>query len=179
MNTSLTNQSIFLVFVVLTFPPLREKCQNTEFFVVCIFLYLDWMQENTDQKKLSIWTLFTHCTRLLITSIHLPTCNFYLLICTTSVSIFLSISSTYSAIFIVTVRIKYGGKESSMPYWKILKFKYQVFIGVFNAVGKNINSSTLRTPWMLKVNFLYVSQEFFQNSQLLPFYTVRLSLVSW
>ena len=32
---------------------LREKCPNTEFFLVCIFL------ENTDQKKLRIWTLFT------------------------------------------------------------------------------------------------------------------------
>ena len=32
--------------------PLREKCPNTEFFLVRI-------QENTDQKKLRIWTLFT------------------------------------------------------------------------------------------------------------------------
>ena len=38
---------------------LREKCPNTEFFLVRIFLYLDWMQENTDQKKLHIWRLFT------------------------------------------------------------------------------------------------------------------------
>ena len=30
---------------------LREKCPNTEFFQVRIFLYLDWIQENTDQKK--------------------------------------------------------------------------------------------------------------------------------
>ena len=30
---------------------LREKCPNTEFFLVR-------MQENTDQKKLRIWTLF-------------------------------------------------------------------------------------------------------------------------
>ena len=34
-------------------PLLREKCPNTEFFLVRI-------QENTDQKKLRIWTLFTH-----------------------------------------------------------------------------------------------------------------------
>ena len=38
---------------------LREKCQNTEFFLVRIFLYLVQMQENVDQKKLRIWTLFT------------------------------------------------------------------------------------------------------------------------
>ena len=40
---------------------LREKCPNTEFFLVRIFLYSDWIQENMDQKKLRIWTLFTHC----------------------------------------------------------------------------------------------------------------------
>ena len=33
---------------------LREKCPNT-----CMFLYSDWIQENTDQKSLRIWTLFT------------------------------------------------------------------------------------------------------------------------
>ena len=33
---------------------LREKCPNTELFLVR-------MQENTDQKKLCIWTLFTQC----------------------------------------------------------------------------------------------------------------------
>ena len=27
---------------------LREKCPNTEFFLVCIFLYSDWIQENAD-----------------------------------------------------------------------------------------------------------------------------------
>ena len=37
---------------------LREKCINTEFFLVHIFLYSE-IQENTDQKKLCIWTLFT------------------------------------------------------------------------------------------------------------------------
>ena len=34
-----------------------EKCPNTEFFLVRIFLYLDWIQENKDQKKLRIWIL--------------------------------------------------------------------------------------------------------------------------
>ena len=38
---------------------LREKCPNTEFFVVCVFLYSVRIQENTDRKKLHIWTLFT------------------------------------------------------------------------------------------------------------------------
>ena len=33
---------------------LREKCPNTEFFMVRI-------QEKADQKKLRIWTLFTQC----------------------------------------------------------------------------------------------------------------------
>ena len=46
---------------------LLETCPNTEFFLVFIFLYLDWIrrldsvliQKNTDQKKLRICTLFT------------------------------------------------------------------------------------------------------------------------
>ena len=33
---------------------LREKCPNTEFFLLRIFLY-------SDQKKIRIWTLFTQC----------------------------------------------------------------------------------------------------------------------
>ena len=32
---------------------LREKYLNTEFFLICIFLYVD-------QKNLRIWTLFTY-----------------------------------------------------------------------------------------------------------------------
>ena len=41
--------------------PLRKKCPNMEFSLVRIFLYSDWTKENTDQKKLRIWTLFTQC----------------------------------------------------------------------------------------------------------------------
>ena len=33
---------------------LREKYPNTEFFLVRIFLYSDWIQENTEQKKLRL-----------------------------------------------------------------------------------------------------------------------------
>ena len=40
---------------------LHEKCPNREFFLFCIFPYLDWMRENTEHKKISIWTLFTQC----------------------------------------------------------------------------------------------------------------------
>ena len=55
--------------------PLREKCPNTEFFLVCIFRiwteYGHWLRktpcsvqirENIDQKKLSVWTFFAQCT---------------------------------------------------------------------------------------------------------------------
>ena len=35
-----------------------EKCPNTEFFLVRISPYSVRMSENTDQKKLHIWTLF-------------------------------------------------------------------------------------------------------------------------
>ena len=37
----------------------RSFQQNTEFFLVRIFLYSVRIQENTDQKKLRIWTIFT------------------------------------------------------------------------------------------------------------------------
>ena len=37
---------------------LSEKCPNTEFFLVRIFLYSNWIQEITEQKKLRIWTFF-------------------------------------------------------------------------------------------------------------------------
>ena len=33
---------------------LSEKCPNTEFFVFRIFLYSEWIQENTEQRKLRI-----------------------------------------------------------------------------------------------------------------------------
>ena len=38
---------------------LGEKCPNKEFFLVSIFLYSIRIQENTDKKKLRIWTRFT------------------------------------------------------------------------------------------------------------------------
>ena len=47
--------------VVLMLISLREKSPNTDFFLVRIFLYSVRIQENTDQKKLHIWTLFTQC----------------------------------------------------------------------------------------------------------------------
>ena len=48
---------------------LREKCPNTELFLVRIFLYSDWIQENTDQKKLRIWILLTQCQKVFLTNI--------------------------------------------------------------------------------------------------------------
>ena len=38
---------------------LCEKCPNMEFFLVCVFPYSVQIREQTDQKKLRIWTLFT------------------------------------------------------------------------------------------------------------------------
>ena len=37
---------------------LRGKWPNTVFFLVRSFLYSDWIQENTEQKKNCIWTFF-------------------------------------------------------------------------------------------------------------------------
>ena len=47
--------------------PLGEKFPYTEFFPIHIFLYSDWIQENTDQKKLRIWTLCEKWTPFLAT----------------------------------------------------------------------------------------------------------------
>ena len=41
------------------------KSVQLEFFLVRFFLYSDWIQKNTDQKKLRIWTLFTQCWNVL------------------------------------------------------------------------------------------------------------------
>ena len=45
---------------------LREKCSDTEFFLGRIFPYSVRMWENTDQKKLCIWKLFTQCFYFLL-----------------------------------------------------------------------------------------------------------------
>ena len=37
------------------------KSAQTEFLLVCIFPYSLHIRENTDQKKLRIWTFFTQC----------------------------------------------------------------------------------------------------------------------
>ena len=47
---------------------LPEKCPNTEFFLVLFFPYSDRVRENTDQKKLCIWTLFTQWYNLRLSS---------------------------------------------------------------------------------------------------------------
>ena len=65
---------------------LREKCPNTEFFLVRVFPLSDWIwrdtsispysvqiRENTNQKKLCIWTLFTQWEWNLICSWKLRT----------------------------------------------------------------------------------------------------------
>ena len=40
---------------------LHEKCPNTKVFILRIFPYSVLIRENTVQKKLRIWTLFTQC----------------------------------------------------------------------------------------------------------------------
>ena len=51
---------------VLSHSPLREECPNTEFSLVRIFLYSDWIRENKDQKIVRILTLFTQCSLTLL-----------------------------------------------------------------------------------------------------------------
>ena len=55
---------------------LREKCPNKEFFLVRIFPFSDWIRENTDQKKLRIWTLFTKCKYWWLNSLELQCTNY-------------------------------------------------------------------------------------------------------
>ena len=45
----------------LWYPTMREKCPNTEFSLVRIFLYSVRIQENTDQRKPRSRTFFTQC----------------------------------------------------------------------------------------------------------------------
>ena len=44
--------------------PMRERCPDTEFFMVRIFSYSVQIRENTDQKNLHIRTLFGQCAFL-------------------------------------------------------------------------------------------------------------------
>ena len=48
---------------------LREKCPNSEFFLVRIFSDSVRIRENADQRKLRIWTLFTQCKSLIHTNL--------------------------------------------------------------------------------------------------------------
>ena len=56
--TILSSQSAESTFTILN-TKLRETFPNTEFFMVCIFPFLELIQESTDQKKLRICTFFT------------------------------------------------------------------------------------------------------------------------
>ena len=47
------------------FSSLRKKCPNTEFFLVRIFPQSVQARENTDQKKLHIWSSFVQCILLI------------------------------------------------------------------------------------------------------------------
>ena len=47
-------QQVVFSFHTLRNVTLREKCPNTEFFLVRIFMYSVQIEENTDQKKLRI-----------------------------------------------------------------------------------------------------------------------------
>ena len=49
----------------LVFYAVRGTCPNRELFLVCIFPYSVQIRENTDQKKLSVWTHFTQHTFLI------------------------------------------------------------------------------------------------------------------
>ena len=76
-------------------PSLHEKCQNTEFFLVriteilLISPYSALMRENTDQKKLRIWTLSTQWMFSFFISISILFSVLLLLCVSTRTSVFL------------------------------------------------------------------------------------------
>ena len=43
---------------------LREKCPNTEFFLVRVLPHSVRIRDDTGQKKLRIWTIFTQCIKI-------------------------------------------------------------------------------------------------------------------
>ena len=45
---------------------LSEKCSNTEFFLVRLFLYYDWIQENIDHKKIPYFLKFERIMALVV-----------------------------------------------------------------------------------------------------------------
>ena len=70
-SKAVRKRSLFIKHVLLLLT-LCEKCPNTQFFLVRILPYSDWIRRftgygkirirgNTDQKKLRIWTLFAQC----------------------------------------------------------------------------------------------------------------------
>ena len=74
LNWTGASESFCCPILVTSIFSLREKCPNTEFFLVPIFqcsdlirrftsksLYSVQIQESADQKKLRIWTLFAQC----------------------------------------------------------------------------------------------------------------------
>ena len=54
-STLIGNSAMFLGTIT------AWKVSKYRVFLVCIFLYSDWIPENMDQKKLRIWTLFMLC----------------------------------------------------------------------------------------------------------------------
>ena len=102
--------AVTLIFLVVTVrylvvtAALRENCPNTEFFLVDIFLYSDWIQENRNQKRLRTWTLFTQCWLLLV--------NWWLLI----------VASGYCSLPLITAHslLKYEQKAGVLQAYKCL-----------------------------------------------------------
>ena len=100
---------------------LREKCPNTEFFLVCIFLYLDWIwryteysvriRKNADQKKFRIWTLFTQCSYVvpIFVFISMPS----------SILLYLQLCEKCPNIFPYSVRIRENTDRKKLRIWTL------------------------------------------------------------
>ena len=60
------NSHRLLIILILQTHWLCEKCPNREIFLVRIFLYWVRIQENTDQKNIHLWTVFTQWATYLV-----------------------------------------------------------------------------------------------------------------
>ena len=58
------NDNFSVVIASALINSLCKKSPNMEFFLFRIYSYSEWIRENTDQKKLRIWTLFTQWLEL-------------------------------------------------------------------------------------------------------------------
>ena len=115
-----------------------KSIQIRSFFSVRIFLYSDWTQKITDQKKLRIWTLFMrwcHMRNVLYkVNLKKPVKANTRLVITSSTAFSHSLSSYSSNTFLSNN----SNKKSRVPHWKNCLPQLQYVIYLFCTVLHHI-----------------------------------------